>query len=111
MTFSPLGNSNLDFSNLMEALSALQRNPQVQRAVGPGNATVNGVNVIYSVVVPAGTVTINDGTVAAQIAAPGFAFNPPLPVSGFINSPNAPVGNAISVTAVSSGLNWTLLFK
>lgn len=111
MTFNPLGNSNLDFSNLMEALSALQRNPQVQRFVGAGNGTVNGVNVIYSVVVPAGTATIFDGTNSYQIAAPGFSFPTGAPVSQTINSFNPGVGQSVGVTVASTGLTWTMLYK
>jgi hypothetical protein len=64
--------SNLDYTNPLETLNAIQRNPQLRRLVGNGTVTTNA---LYSVVVPTGVAVVTSTAgVEYTIAAPGMVF-------------------------------------
>lgn len=113
MPFTPLGNGNLDFGSLVEALNALQRNPQQSRAYGVGAQSVTG-SVIYGVALDSGTVTITDisASKAWGVAAPGISFPFGLQIPEYLLSPGAAVGGSITVTPSNlSTVHWALIYK
>lgn len=103
--FSPIGGGNVDFGPL-EALSALQRNPQIRRAFGTGVLSITG-SVVYAVWPNSGTVTLADATASfLQVAAPGVAFDQGIPTV------NPPSGASLTVTPSNlSTVFTTVLYK
>lgn len=106
--FRPMGGGNVDFG-MLEGISALQRNPQIQRVFGTGTLTFTG-SVLYAVIPNSGTVSITDTTLSYQVAAPGlvFPFGAPLDAYQFTTPPGG------SVTVTPSNLSQvfvTVLYK
>lgn len=102
--FNPIGGGNVDFGPT-EALSALQRNPQMRRAFGTGFATFTG-STVYAVVPSAGTVAIADATATfLTVAAPGIALEQGWPTV------NPFSGGPITVTPSNLSAPWAVAFK
>lgn len=104
----PLTGTNIDFASLPEVLSALQRNPQVQRAiVGAANLSTAFVGTTVYAVVGAGSalLTLTDVTQCYRFVAPGlvFPFGAPLAY-------DPPGGNVVAAVS-TTGAPWVVLYK
>lgn len=102
--FNPPGGGNVDFGGMPEALSALQRNPQVRRAIGFGTQNVTG-SVIYAVIPAANTVTITDNTAFMMVAAPGIVVPFGVPTINPVS------GGSLTITPANSSTFYTVLYK
>ena len=102
--FNPPGGGNQDFGGPYEALSALQRNPQVRRVFGFGTQAFTG-SVIYAVIPAANYVTVTDNTAFMQVAAPGIVVPFGVPTI------NPTSGGSLTVTPQNSSTFYTVLYK
>lgn len=102
--FSPIGGGNVDYGPI-EALSALQRNPQMRRTYGTGVLTFTG-SVVYAVVPSAGTVAIADATATfLTVAAPGISLEQGWPTVNLVS------GGPLTVTPSNLSAPWAVAFK
>lgn len=105
MPFKPIGGGNTDFGPL-EALNALQRNPQASRVSGVGVATFTG-SLIYAVALDSGSVVVSDSAGSFGVAAPGLSVPAGIPVPGY-----APSGGSIQITPSNLSLtHWACVYK
>lgn len=105
--FNPPGNGNVDFGHL-EGISALQRNPQIRRAVGTGVQNLTG-SVIYAIWANSGTVTVTESTTPTTIFS---AQTTPIVFDQGIPTINPVSGGAITVTPSNlSTVFVTVLYK
>ncbi len=104
--YNPPGGGNADYGGVAEALSALQRNPQVRRASGVGVLNLTG-SIIYGVWANSGTVTVADqsGTFLTSFSTP-LVFDQGIPTA------NAADGGALTITPSNlSTVNLLVLYK
>lgn len=102
--FSPPGGGNVDFGPT-EALSALQRNPQIRRANGAGTVSVTG-SVLYGIWgTSAATVSVADmsGTFINTLPLP-IVFDQGIPT---VN----PVSGGVLTVSGSTATNFLVLYK
>jgi hypothetical protein len=86
--------SNLDFTNFLETLNAIQRNPLLRRLVGNGTVTASA---LYGVILPTGAAVVSSSAGAEYtIAAPGLIFPFGVPI---ISSPQP---GAVSISSAAS---------
>jgi hypothetical protein len=104
----PVG--NLDFTDTREALSALQRNPQVARLSLHGVLTSNfTASTLYGYIIDTGTVTLKDYSTSAMLvtmtgpSVASFPFGAPLAL--------LPPGGGVVATVSASTVNATLWYK
>ncbi len=106
---TPVG--NLDFTSSLEALNALQRNPQLARLSLSGVTTATfTASTLYGYVLDSGSVTLNanssGGVFLLKLSGPStqsFAFGAPLAA--------LPPGGAVVATVSASTVNVTLWYK
>jgi hypothetical protein len=114
MTYQPLANGNLDFSSLLEGISALQRNPQAYRVSGVGAQSFTG-SVIYAIIVESGSVLVNDVSSSYNYgcAAPGISVPAGIPVNIVnVTAYGANPGAGITVTPSNlSTVHWAVVYK
>lgn len=104
MPYKPIGGGNLDFGPL-EALNALQRNPQASRVSGVGIQTFTG-SLIYAVALDTGSVLVSDSAGSYGVAAPGLSIPAGIP------STYPPSGGSIQITPSNlSTVHWAVVFK
>lgn len=105
----PVG--NLDFTSPLEALNAIQRNPQVARLSlsGVTSATFTA-STLYGFVLDTGSVTLTSGSAGGafllKLTGPSsgsFSFGAPLAVP--------PPGGAVVASVSASTVNATLWYK
>lgn len=107
----PVG--NIDFINGAEALSALQRNPQIapvafSYASGGGLATSFSASTLYAVVVNGGTVTVaatSNPMATYTFGAGAYSFPFGLPMS------YTPPGGPCTFTVSTSAAAATIVYK
>lgn len=105
MPLWPVAGSNLDYTNTVEALNALQRNTQIQRAITSGAAVNITATVIYAVIPAQLSVQLKDSTISYNVAAPGLVLPFGAP-TGY-----APPGGQVTITPVSTNTFVTVLYK
>lgn len=102
--FNPPGGGNIDFGP-NEALSALQRNPQIRRANGAGTLNITG-SVLYGIWATNGaTVSVADmsGTFINTLMTP-IVFDQGIPT---VN----PVSGGVLTVSASTATNLFVLYK
>lgn len=106
--FNPPGNGNVDYG-AVEGISALQRNPQIRRAVGTGVLNITG-SVLYAVWANTGTVTIVENTTGGATL---FSAQPsPIVFDQGIPTIYPPTGGALQITPSNlSTVFVTVLYK
>lgn len=113
MPYSPLANGNLDFASLLEAISAIQRNPQTTRASGTGTQSFTG-SVIYAIGMEQGNVVISDSISTGYnfgVNAPGISVPGGIPFNENAVGAYGPSGGSITVTPSSSNVHWFVVYK
>lgn len=102
--FNSPGGGNVDFGSV-EAISALQRNPQIRRAFGAGTVAVTG-SVLYGVWATNGaTVSVADVTATfINVLMTPIVFDQGIPTA------NPTSGGALTVSA-STATNIFVLYK
>lgn len=101
--------SNLDFASPIEALNALQRNPQIQRLVVTGSLSASfTASAIYAVMPDSGNVVIHDTTAAYKVTGPAAAVFPFGAPTVYAQSLSA--GACIAVLSAST-VFCTILYK
>lgn len=105
---TPVG--NLDFTSPVEALNAIQRNPQVARLSLHGVTTSTfSASTLYGYIVDSGTVTLTDyssGAFLARLTGPSaqdFPFGAPLELP--------PPGGGVVATISATTVYCTLWYK
>lgn len=105
----PVG--NLDFTDQLEALNALQRNPQVAR-LSLTNVLTSAftASTLYGYVLDSGSITLTSGSAGGAFlvkltgpSAQDFPFGAPLAA--------LPPGSAVVATVSASTVNATLWYK
>ncbi|HET8908286.1 MAG TPA: hypothetical protein VFN11_15120 [Ktedonobacterales bacterium] len=107
----PAGGGNVDFTGLLEGVSALQRNPQVGRLSVTGVITATfSASTLYGYIIDSGSVTLNSGSAGgafiAKLSGPSvgeFSFGAPIG--------NPPPGSGIVATVSTSTVNATIWYK
>ena len=106
---TPVG--NLDYTSPLEALNAIQRNPQVTRLSLSGVLTATfTASTLYGYVVDSGSVTLTSGSAGGQFivkltgpSTGSFSFGAPLVAP--------PPGGAVVATVSASTVNAVLWYK
>lgn len=106
---TPIG--NIDFINGAEALSALQRNPQLASIICTGTLTTSfSASTIYAVIGDGGTVKLADITTRYVFGNnAGAQINAIYPFGLPMNTP--PPGGAVFAVLGSTGNNVTVVYK
>lgn len=107
----PAGGGNVDFTGLLEAISALQRNPQVARLSLSGVLTSTfTASTFYGFLIDSGSVTLtagsSGGAFVAKLTGPSqesFPFGAPIG--------SLPPGSAVVATVSATTVNATLFYK
>ena len=104
--FNPPGGGNVDFG-LVEGISAIRRDPQVQRAFGTGTLNLTG-SVVYGIWGTSGKVvsaTDMSNNVFIKLLPMPLIFEPGIP------TPNPVSGGALTVTGQDTSTNLFILYK